>query len=112
MIDNCYLAEKFSIARSILMLPHSRGEEESIAEAFHTCRSLLHTLDRDELDEDARGLVRKLDDLMNTDGLSDPSGRGLWLVKAKKFSTDEKLELSSTVDALADWFARRERPGR
>jgi len=73
-----YPAEKFSTARRYLMLPHTKGEAESIMLAFHECSLGLHDLDRDDLDENARDWVRKLEELMNTDGLNDPSDRGLW----------------------------------
>ena len=101
-----YPAEKFSTARRCLMLPHTSGEAESIMHAFHECSLGLHDLDRDDLDENARDWVRKLEELMNTDGLNDPSDRGLWKVKAEQLSNDEKIELSHVVDELAHWFDR------
>ena len=86
------------------MLPHTKGEAESIMLAFHECSLGLHDLDRDDLDENARDWVRKLEELMNTDGLNDPSDRGLWKVKAEQLSNDEKTGLSRVVDELAHWF--------
>jgi hypothetical protein len=44
------------------------------------------------------------EELMNTDGLNDPSDRGLWKVKAEQLSNDEKIGLSRVVDELAHWF--------
>lgn len=41
---------------------------------------------------------------METKGLSDPNGEGLWAVKARTFTDDEKIELSRLVDELAPWF--------
>ncbi len=99
-----YQAEKFSVARSALMLPHPRGEHESIANAFHECSLGLHQFDRSRLSDDANQWVGKLDALMETKGLSDPNGEGLWAVKAKTFTDDEKIELSRLVDELAHWF--------
>jgi hypothetical protein len=104
MRDDRYLAEKFANVRHVLMLPHPRGEDESIVEAFHTCRSLLHSLDRSGLDEDARERLLKLDELMNTDGIDDPAGIGTWTIKARQFSVDEKIELSNVIDDLAERF--------
>lgn len=49
-----YQAEKFSAARHALMLPHSRGESESIAEAFHNISLGLHQLDTDKFDPSAQ----------------------------------------------------------
>lgn len=99
-----YQAEKFSAARSCLMLPHPKGEAESIAHAFHECHLGLHDLRRDNLDDNARNWLAKLEALMDTTGLEDPSGRGLWAVKAERLTVDEKLELSRVVDELAAWF--------
>jgi hypothetical protein len=102
-----YQAEKFSAARQCLMLPHPRGEAESIASAFHECSLGLHDLRRDELDNNARQWVAKLEELMETKGLEDPSGRGLWTVKAQQLTVDQKIELSRVVDELAHWFDRQ-----
>jgi hypothetical protein len=102
-----YQSEKFSVARRALMLPHPRGEDASIASAFGECTLGLHHLDRSTLDDDARAWVRRLEELMDTTGLSDPATDGLWAVKARKLSIDEKLELSRTVDELAHWFHRK-----
>jgi hypothetical protein len=101
-----YPAEKFSVARHCLMLPHPKGEAESIMHAFHECSLGLHDLDRDGLDDNARKWVRKLEELMSTDGLDDPSGRGLWVIKAERLSINDKIELSRVVDELACWFDR------
>ena len=54
MIKFAYPAEKLSAARRILMIPHPRGEAESIANAFHECSLGLHDLKRNELDDKAR----------------------------------------------------------
>lgn len=102
-----YQAEKLSAARSSLMLPHPQGEAQSIAHAFHECSLGLHELNEDQLDDNARSWVRRLKELMSTDGLRDPDGRGLWAVKAEDLGVDEKYELSRIVDELAHWFGRR-----
>ena len=99
-----YQSEKFSAARHALMLPHSRGEHESIANAFHECKLGLHNFDRTQLDDNARSWVEKLDALMDTTGFTDPHREGLWAVKAKTLSNDDKINLSSLVDELAHWF--------
>lgn len=41
---------------------------------------------------------------MDATGISDPHGDGIWAVKARTFTTDEKIEISRTVDELAHWF--------
>lgn len=102
-----YAAEKFAAARRNLMLPHTQGEAESIKHAFHECDLGLRELDRDALDESASAWVRELEGLMDTSGLTDPTGeRGTWAIKAEQLTVDEKIELSQLVDSLACWFAR------
>lgn len=99
-----YPSEKFSIARSSLMLPHPRGEAASIVSAFHECSLGLHGLRDEDLDDSARGWVAKLKELMDTSGIQDPTVRGMWFIKAERLTDDEKLELSRIVDELARWF--------
>lgn len=99
-----YQAEKLSSARSSLMLPHSRGEAESIASAFHELSLAFHQLDVRALGDSAQRWVTKLQEFMDTTGVSDPNGEGSWVVKARTFSTDDQLEISHTVDELAHWF--------
>lgn len=102
-----YAAEKFAAARRSLMLPHPRGESQSIASAFHECFLGLKDLPRNALDANARKWVGELDELMNTDGVpEDP--RGTSYMKAERLSVEEKFTLSSVVDELADWFDRED----
>jgi len=102
-----YQAETFSTARRTLMLPHPRGEQDSIARAFHECRLGLHDLDREGLDENARGRVKRLEELMATAGLSDPNRVGAGVVKPSELSLEEKFELSRIIDELAYWFRQK-----
>ena len=99
-----YQAEKFSSARRALMLPHTRGEHQSVVDALHQCHLGLYKIERTDLDDNARSWIEALETFMDTSGLSDPSGEGLWVVKARSLSTDEKLEISRLVDELAHWF--------
>ncbi|MBK5275849.1 MAG: hypothetical protein JJE30_12455 [Desulfuromonadales bacterium] len=101
-----YPSEKFSVARHSLMLPHPKGEAESIMHAFHECSLGLHDVDRDSLDDDARKWVHELEELMNTGGLEDPTSKGLWVIKAEQLTIDNKFRLSHIVDELACWFDR------
>jgi hypothetical protein len=100
-------AEAFSTARRSLMLPHPRGEQDSIARAFQECRLGLHDLDRDGLDENARGRVTRLEELMATAGFSDASRAGAEAVKGRELSLQEKFELSRIIDELAYWFRQK-----
>ena len=88
------------------MLPHSRGEAESIAEAFEVCDRGFHHLNPDDLDDNARSWFKKITQLMDTSGLQDPDRRGTWLVKAESLSVDQRIELSNAVDELAHWLDR------
>lgn len=87
------------------MLPHPNGESQSIAAAFHNISLGLHHLDAQELDDSSRAWVAIIQDFINTSGLTDIDGRGLWLVKAEQLTFEQKYELSSTVNELANWFA-------
>ena len=100
-------AETFSTARRALMLPHPRGEQDSIAKALHECWLGLHDLDRDGLDENARGRVKKLEELMAISGFSDANHVGAEAVKASELSLEEKFELSRLIDELAYWFRQK-----
>ncbi|MBK1888460.1 hypothetical protein Undi14_00335 [Undibacterium sp. 14-3-2] len=101
-----YQAEKLSVARRNLMLPHPTGEAASIAAAFHECHNAFHNIDREGLDDNSRQWVEKIEGLMGTNGLQDPNGVGTWHIKAEQLSVDEKRELSSAVNELAHWFDR------
>lgn len=89
------------------MLPHTRGEHEAIANAFHECSLGLHKIDRDQFDDNARPWIQALERFMDTSGYSEASGQGLWSIKAQGFTVDDKLEISRIIDELADWFASR-----
>jgi hypothetical protein len=102
-----YQAETFSTARRILMLPHPRGEQDSIARAFHECSLGLHDLDRSGLDENARGRVKRLEELMAIAGFSEVNRVGAETVMACEPSLEEKFELSRIVDELAYWFRQK-----
>lgn len=103
-----YAAEKFRAARRSLMLPHPQGEAASIAAAFLECSLALDPLDRSGLDDIARLWIHKLEELMDTTGLTDPGGHaGLWRIKAQGFDADDQDQLSRLVDELAEWFDRQ-----
>ena len=104
-----YVSEKFAIARKSLMLPHPDGDTKSIVYAFFECSLSLRTLNQYDLDDRARTSLRKLKELMDTTGLDDPLGRGLYTVKAERLSLDQKAELSREVDYLATWFDAQSR---
>lgn len=97
-------SEKFAAARHALMLPHPKGEEQSIADAFFECSLGLEELNRRTLSVDVLEWITRLENLMNTEGLSDPNKEGLYKVKAKNLTLDEKIELSRIIDELAFWF--------
>ncbi|NWA24721.1 hypothetical protein HX866_07450 [Pseudomonas gingeri] len=102
-----YASEKFSTARSLLMLPHPQGEDRSIAEAFFECSLGLTDIDRDQLDDDSRAWVEELDGLMSTEGVLDPKQEGAYLVKAREFTLDDRYRVSHLVDTLHYWFNQK-----
>ena len=104
-----YAAEKLAMGRQYLMLPHSRGEERAISLAFHECLLGLHDLKGKGLDEEGQKWLGELRQLMSTDGVTDSSGRGLWVAKAEQLSVDERITLSRTSDGLACWSCARAR---
>jgi hypothetical protein len=87
-------AEVLSRARRCLMLPHTSGIDASIAEAFRECTLAFHRLDEKKLDDNARGWLATIKDLMAT--------------KGRSLSDDEQLQLRNAVDELAYWFDREE----
>ncbi|ODT76129.1 hypothetical protein ABS71_03675 [bacterium SCN 62-11] len=103
-----YQGEKLSQARSALMLPHSRGEEYSLADAFSFCDRAFTGFSLDRIkDPEALRHVMVIQRWMDTSGLSeDVSGEGTWVKRGRMMSVDNKLEFSRAVDELADWFNR------
>jgi hypothetical protein len=100
--------ELLAAARRALMLPHPRGADQAIAEAFRVLFSALHELDRATLDANARHWVNEIARLIDTTGLDDPAGEGLWVVKARTLTEDDQLRLRNVVDDLAGWLRRSE----
>ena len=100
-----YPAEKLSIARRALMLPHPNGEEESIASAFFECQSGFIDLNNEDLDDNSQEWVSQIRGFMDTSEIQASSSK--WAIKASQLTVDERLELSRAVDELAHWFRRR-----
>ncbi|WP_236446649.1 hypothetical protein, partial [Pseudomonas syringae] len=73
---------------------------------FFECSQGLDRFDRSQFDESSSIWIRQLDQLMSTDGLEDPDRQGLFLVKARKLSVDDQIQLSTVVDELQFWFRR------
>jgi hypothetical protein len=101
-----YQAEKLSVARRALMLPHTAGEAKSISGAFYECSLAFADLDETGLDDGAREWLGMIKGLMDTAGIEDPSGIGTFELKARGLTGDQKLRLSRAVDELASWFQR------
>ena len=102
-------ATKLGEARRSLMVPHPDGEEKSIAQAFQEISQGLHCFNIGDLqDKNVEGWLIKLQQIMDTHGLADPSKIGLYQVKAATLSTRERSELSGVVDQLAQWLKETE----
>lgn len=103
-----YQHEKFTHAKRALMLPHPSGEAESLVIAFHECDHGLRGVNVDGIDDSrARELIAKIKAAMNTDGLWDTTGRGLFYERAETMTTEEKSAFSDAVAELASWFSRK-----
>lgn len=96
-----YLSEKLASARSALMLPHVKGEINSITAAMIEASLGLDGINRSTLEPSLQDYVRQLDDLMDTTGLSDPNGEGLYAVKARSFTVDQQAQFSHVIDQIA-----------
>ncbi len=108
-----YQLEKLAVARSSLMLPFA-DESEAIAGAFNSCDVGLKTLDRSLITDDAiLRRLREIDGALDISQVGDLHGYGMWRLKAKKMTEEEKRNFSRNVDECANWFARehRESPG-
>jgi hypothetical protein len=101
-----FAAEKLSRARHALMLPHSRGEAEDIADAFQFCSSAFELLSTVNLDDRERSLFAAIHKLMDTAGIQDNGADGVWVIRAERLTLDQKLELSRAVDELAHRLER------
>jgi hypothetical protein len=99
-------AEKFSVARRCLMLPHANGITDSIADAFEACALGVRSLHRGALDARASAWLERVEALMNTDAIDGADQRERWLKRAAELSVEEQSDLSRLVDELAHWFAR------
>jgi len=102
-----YQVEKFSSARSSLMLPHPEGEAKSLCDAFRECSLGLHNFDESLIqDDNALNNIRKIKESMNSSGLNDQEEKGLWRIKAESLSEEEKYDFSNAVDELASYFCQ------
>jgi hypothetical protein len=101
--DYMYLAEKLGDARRALMLPHPKGETESIVNAFSECSQVLRIHSTPDLDDSARDWAETILGLMDTSQSDESAGDGTWDLKASSLSVADKFELSNAVDELASW---------
>ena len=106
--DPTYLHEKLCAARRSLMLPHPRGEEESLVSAMHECSLGLGSSARPEdFDEHADGWVRTIQQTIDTTGLVALGDEGTFMVKARSMSDDDRMTFANAVDELAFWTGDR-----
>ncbi len=101
--DYMHLAEKLRDARRALMLPHPKGETESIVDAFSECAKVLRIQPAPDLDDSAGGWAETILALMDTSKFDESPGDGTWDLMASSLSVEDKYELSNAVDHLADW---------
>mgnify|MGYP006149719991 CR=1 FL=1 len=101
-------AEKFSIARRALMLPHPDGQHASLETALTECRLGLHRMNRAKLPDDIRTGIHQLECFMDTTGFVDADGEGAWVHMLRSRSADDRAEVARLIDMLAQWFASQE----
>lgn len=94
------------------MLPHPHGEELSLFSAMKEIgQAFSNFAVPDDLGVDGIGWVAEVKALMSTSGLSDPNGEGLYLVRARAMTIDERARFSLLVDELASLFLEHDRRG-
>lgn len=101
-MDYIYARQKLNEARRALMLPHSRGEAHSIAQAFFAISLGIGEPALSDIPDDFRDHVRTLLEYMDVSKMTEPEDR--WRIKAEGFTTDDKIAISSAVDQLCFWF--------
>ena len=99
--------EQLEKARRALMLPHPNGEAASISGAYLEVSLGLKDLDRSTLDEHALAMVERLERLMSTTGIDDPTNRGTVTIRSEQLTLDERAQFAEAVDELAWWFRNR-----
>jgi hypothetical protein len=102
-----YESEKLSQARSSLMAPHPFGQEQAFLNAFDFCSRALFKLELALVDDDsARQWIAIIQKTIDTTGIDDPKGVGVWQLKLSKLSVAERRGFSDAVDELASYFDR------
>jgi hypothetical protein len=105
--DHGYLMQKVGEARRALMAPHRHGEAEDFAGAMNACAiGLGHIRARHKLDEDLERSLRVVDCTLDTSGLEDTHQVGMYLIKARTLSYEERSAFASAIDELASWASR------
>jgi hypothetical protein len=100
-----YQREKLWQARRALMAPHQNGEEHGFASAFIAFQHAFRQFDLSRIDdENPLRWIKTMRRLMSCEGLSDSTGEGTLVVRARMMTLDEKIEFSKAVDELASWF--------
>lgn len=101
-----YAAQSFGRARIDLMLPHSRGEAESIGLALGRCFEGLGDVVVEDLDDESRQSIRLLRELMDTSDVNVHGEMSTYELRARAFGNDQKILLRNAVDQLATKFDR------
>jgi hypothetical protein len=91
-------AQCMSQARYALMLPHRTETSEAIAEAFRNCYDAFYRINEARMDSYAIGLMRKIQGFMKLREGETPQAR------ARRLRREDRRQLCSAVDELADWF--------
>jgi hypothetical protein len=72
--------------------------------AFNQCSHGLLDITGEDLDDNAWIWVKTLRAAIETTGSEDPAERGTSVLKAERFTLDQKADFSFAVSELATWF--------
>ena len=96
-------ADRLSRARTELMAPHRKGEEQSFIEAVIQCREAFKHFDVTRVeDKSARDNIETIKNFIDNIDAQD-SREGL-VQYIRTMDLEEKCKFSKSVDALANWF--------
>lgn len=97
--------QHWNAARRALMAPfHDDDENYGFYHALAHCDTALSALKEEPSDLDVEEFLAVIRKALDTQGLEDTEGDGLYLVKARDMTRDEKQHFSDAVEHLATKF--------
>lgn len=99
--------EMLSAAKQCLAPPYLQDEAHAIAHAFNKCALAFNSCEFSLLPETLQHGASRVQQLMSTNTspeLAPRPGEGLWVAKARTFTTAEKQELENVIKELVQGF--------